>query len=651
MTPGRSRNFLAVTLIALAAATAAVVGVRTLPFLAVMGRWVGDFQIAMLTPAEPQHPDIVIAAVTEDTLKAFPYRSPVDRRFVGELLRALEAKGARGVLVDLLFDQPTEAEKDDFLKARLRDIRIPLVIAYAGAEEGLQPSQLRYLDAFVPPELRGFANLVKDPFEGTARWIYPGREIAGGSFVRGMPSALAVKLGRESPSKEVAIAWRGRPAGSDPAFRMIPAHAVKVIPPAWIKDKVVLVGSDLTLTDRHRTPFAVGVGERAERETAGVIVHAHALAQILEGRKPVHPGLAVEVGIVFLATLLIGGLAMIESGLALRLVMVVAVTGGLWVGGFALFHYAGFSFPLITTTLSLALAFWLVETWFGREQRKQKRFIKEAFSHYVSPHLVEQLMASPDALTLGGERRELSFLFTDVADFTTLSEGLDSSVVADLLNRYFDGVCRIVMRHDGTVVDFIGDAVFAAFGAPIPSATHARQAVACAREIAEFSEGFSAGEKAAGIPFGHTRIGVHTGKVVIGNLGSEIRFKYSAVGDAVNTASRIEGLNKYFGTRICISERTVTKAGGGPFRPLGRFILKGRTEPLQIFEAIPDTAAKSDYMRLYAEAYALLDRGDPACAPLFECLCEENPADRVAAHHRARIGGGALDAVIRMESK
>src|SRR5262249_36172245 len=160
---------------------------------------------------------------------------------------------------------------------------------------------------------------------------------------------------------------------------------------------------------------------------------------------------------------------------------------------------------------------------------------------------------------LGGERREMTFLFTDIQDFTTFAEQMDTTMLAPMLNAYFDGATRIVLRHGGMVDKFIGDAVFAIFNAPVDLPEHATRAVQCGLDLDNYFEEF---RQNSGWKLGKTRIGINTGTAVIGNFGSSLRFNYTAQGDAVNVAQRLEGANKEFGTRICASADTMKRCAG-----------------------------------------------------------------------------------------
>lgn len=621
-----------------------------LPFLVIVENWTADYRVATLLPPEPQHPEIVVAAITEDTLQLFPYRSPVDRHFLAELLDRLDSAGVRGVGVDVLLDQPSEPAKDDELRLVLARMRAPVVISYLGAEEGLNEDQRDYLDAFVPAGMRGYASLKKDTYDQTVREIFAGRQTAEAGFIAGFPLVLADRLDPGRNHVAQPIAWRGKPAAELPSFRHFPAHTVKLMPATWLKDKIVLIGSDLSLTDRHRTPFAVaGADGEASRLMPGVDIHAHALAQLLDGRHRAGLDERLKLLLCLLVAMAAIGISRLPLAMGVKAALAAALLAILWVGGFFAFAATGIAIPLLMPSLAMASALWLAEMLGGRQERQQKQFIRNAFGLYMSPSIVDELVRDPSRLSLGGERREMSFLFTDVAGFTTVTEQTEPAVLGAMLNQYFDGVCTIIMAQGGAVVDFIGDAVFCLFGAPVEQPDHAERAITCARQLDDFSRRFRELEHVRACGWGITRIGVHTGSALIGNFGSGRRFKYSAVGDAVNTASRIEGLNKYFGSSICISETSVAASAAQGLRPLGRFTLKGKSHPIRVFEPVSPDWLDGAAGRAYLAGYALMEQGRSQDAlAVFEALAAD---DACSAFHMSRLKDGETSDIVTMKDK
>lgn len=634
--------------VAVLSAAAATLAVDNLSFLTNAQRFLDDLQIAGWSPAEPQDSDIVIVAITEDTLRQFPYRAPVDRKFLGETLEKIASEHPRAIGLDILIDQPTEESKDRSLQRTLNSIAVPLVVSYVQIDSVVNEDQNAFLDSFVPQRLRGFANLPADQFD-VVRRVYPGAETKGG-YIAGFARALAEAAGAKTRAEEIPIAWHGRPGREMEAFSEVPAHVLNVLPANLLTDKIVLIGEDVTLADRHRTPF--NTLDASGEGMAGIVVQAHALSQLLRGREapnvswPVNFVVALALGALG-ATLGTVGLplaARVGAGLALAVLF--------WSGGAALFHFGGPMVGLISPTLSLAMSFFAMEALSGSEARAQREFIKGVFSHHVAPKVVEQLLNNPERVTsLEGERRTMTFLFTDVADFTSMSETVESRELGRILNLYLEGMTEIVQKHGGMVDKFIGDAVFAIFNAPIDQADHAEAAVRCALEMDQFSEGFTKKQNAANIPFGLTRIGIHTGIAVIGNFGSRTRHNYTASGDAVNTASRLEGLNKHFGTRLSVSGETRALCSRIRFRPTASVVVKGKKSAIDLWEPLEEGDPRLAYLEPYCEAYAKLKQGAPEAKAMFERLAQDAPGDRSVLFHVGRIRHGAHDVAIVMTEK
>jgi adenylate cyclase len=264
---------------------------------------------------------------------------------------------------------------------------------------------------------------------------------------------------------------------------------------------------------------------------------------------------------------------------------------------------------------------------------------------------VKQIVDDPTKLVLGGERRDMSLLFTDIHGFTTMAEGLDPKDVGRVLNSYLDGMTGAIKRHEGTIDKFIGDAVFALWNAPLDVSDYATKAVRCALEMDAFTERFRVKMNEEGIPLSYTRIGVHAGAAAVGNFGSRDRFSFTASGDAVNAASRLEGLNKTFGTRLCVSDAAKVLCHGITFRPMGSVILKGKTEALDVWEPLQDGAASDEFLARYTAAYAAVRDHDDGARALFAGLAADFPDDPLIAFHHERLREGETGIKIKMTEK
>ena len=626
-----------------------VLAAQFLPFARAVENRVADLRTALRAPVATPHPDIVILEITEETLADLPYRSPIDRGFLAGLLDKLSAAGARAVGLDILFDRPTEPAKDRRLTAAIAAFPAPLVIAFADGRQGLTPDQARYASDYVAPALRGFATLLADPEDSTVRAIFPGYE-SDGRWVPGLAAALAAHVGAPAPRRSIPLAWRNPTDGAAPRFPAFPAHAAALLPDAWFAGQVVLIGANLPEGDRHRTPLAA-IYDDARGHMAGVHIHAHALAQLLDGEEPAAASV-VQNYLIAIAMAAIGVvLAAIDLALIAKVTAGVTAVLAFVVVGFAAHGWGVPPIQIVAPCVALGTAFGVASAYLGRRYRQQQRFIRQAFAHYVPPSVVESLRTDPSRLRLGGERRMIAMLFTDLTDFTTMSETLDPATLMALVNDYLDGMCRVVLDHGGTIDKFVGDAVAAFFGAPEEQADYAARAVACAIELDRFATAFAARQRSQGIAWGRTRIGIHAGPAVVGNVGGANRFDYTAVGDTANTASRMESANKAFGTRICVSAAAAAQCPNLAFRPIGEITLKGKQteiEALQPYTDADDGCAAPD---AYRAAYLLLRAAAPEAETAFANLAADWPDDPLVAFHLARLRDGETGARLELDQK
>jgi len=625
----------------LVVALACILARGYLPFVAMAENWIYDLRIARLTPPLPQHPDIVVVTITEETLTAFPYRSPLDRQFLAELLRNLEAKGVRAIGIDILFDQATEPAKDAELQRTLRGLSLPLVVGRVDTGVGLSEAQTDYMDAYLSGIDTALAMLPKDGLDGKVRSILlESRE--NGRVTPGLAAALARSVGVQAPRGEfLPLAYYGNPNLATPPFPTYPAQAVAFMPDAWFAGKIVLIGADLTLRDNHLTPFDIGFTQGSGMP--GVLVHAHGLAQILDGRRA-HRLNAWQEGFVILLFAAFGvilAFADLSPGIKAAAALLSPAIG--WIGGFALFEQGGPNIPLVIPTLAFAgaLGVGIATQW--RKERAQRRFIRNAFSKFLAPTIIKQLEADPSRLSLTGENRIMTFLFTDIADFTAMMERHDPAEVVPILNDYLDSACGIVLRHGGTIDKIVGDALVVFFNAPLDQPDHANRAVACALELDAFTRKHRAHHAALGTDFGRTRIGVNTGPAVVGNFGGHLRFDYTAHGDAINTGARLESVNKALGTSICVSGSTVEGCPEFQFRPVGDLLLKGKTKTVAVFEPVTAAEAAGSRIESYLAAYRRMVQEGDGAAGAFEELAARYPDDPLIAFHAKRLTASVVE--------
>ena len=624
-----------------------LVAARNLPIVAVAEAWTGDWMHALFEPFAPQHPDIVLLTLNEETLAGLPFRSPIDRGLLAQLLDTLAERQVRAVALDILFDQPTLETADAAFLQAARRFPAPLVVSWTDRATQLTERQYAFQRRYLDGIKAGFANMYSDPGDGTVRLAFPGRSEDG--VWRGSLSAvLAESLGAPSVKEPFPIHYRLGPDLDTPAFRAFPLQSAKLLPADWLKDKIVLVGADLPFEDRHRTPFASVWG--SQRGTLpGVQIQAQMLAQRLAGDLRPADTLVLEIALAAVLGPAAIGIAVLGSGLAMQLAGAVATILLLWAAAAFTYWQFGIALPVIAPSLAFAIGLFAAVLYIGHRRRAEGQFVREAFSRYVSPKVLRKLEADPDQLVLGGVKREVTVLFTDIEGFTSFAEGQEPAALLEILNRYLDRLCAEVQRCDGMVDKFIGDAVMAVFGAPELQEDHARKAVACACAMRDAAAALQAELAAQQVALGRTRIGLHSGPAVVGNVGGELRFDYTAIGDVVNTASRLEGANKYFGTDICVSGATVQLAGNGIFRPIGTLVVKGRQEGLPVFT--PADRMPEAQRLAYEAAFAVMARADHAALANFESYLAAYPADRLARFHRERLAGGETSELIILEAK
>jgi adenylate cyclase len=278
-----------------------------------------------------------------------------------------------------------------------------------------------------------------------------------------------------------------------------------------------------------------------------------------------------------------------------------------------------------------------------REARRRQAEAERAhasLSRYFSPNLAEQLASDVDSIDLGGQRREIATLFTDIASFTALVETLEPDVLGPLLNDYLTGMTDIVFAHDGTVAKIVGDALHVLFGAPGEQPDHADRAVNCALALDEYAQSFRERWDKKGIALGATRIGVHAGPAIVGNFGGGRFFDYTAYGDTINIAARLEAANKQLGTRICVSAILAAKVKDFRGRPVGDLMLRGRTEVLRAFEPLRVEQFGDPATRSYLEAFAKMEAGNAGAMAAFAAHVGKHADDQLASFHLKRLLNG-----------
>lgn len=427
-----------------------------------------------------------------------------------------------------------------------------------------------------------------------------------------------------------------------PAWKVMAGEAEGLIP----KGSIVYLGSSATGLQDLR--FGT-LGEIIP----GVEIHAQLTEQAMLGVFATRP-LAVQ-GLESLVIVL-AWLAMLGFGSRGRVLPAALAAGGgiLIISVGAIYAWRTMlvlADPLFASLVLLAtFVAYTVPRQLATESEGQ--WIREVFSNYLSPNLVEHLIKNPGDLRLGGERRECSFVLTDVAGFTSMVEGMaDPQELTEIINDYLEGMVSIAFEHDATLDRIVGDAVAVLFSAPVTQPDHAQRAVRCALAMDHFANAYSEKCVQQNIPFGLTRIGVHTGEVVVGNFGGSSHFDYRPLGDPINTAARLETANRQLGTRICVSGDTVGKCESFSGRRAGILHLKGKSHGVEVFEALAETDAQSNGVADYQRAFEKMEAEDPGALEAFEAFVASHPGDGLASFHLARLRRGEQGAHVVFTEK
>lgn len=558
-------------------------------------------QAAALAP----DPGIVIVDVDEKSLANMEKtagRFPWPREVYADLITGLAPQKPRAIVFDILFSEPDKFRPESdraFIETAAKHHNIFYPMVWLDAKKGPRAAEVAGVLGLVrgpaadpdapitvlpplalPPELwrTGTINMNRDN-DGVGRRYDIRHRIAGWDLLS-LPARIAIELGFPLPdADDVVLAWRGaatrfpKVSFSDVYEDFDRQHRAR--PQNEFTDKIVIVGVS-----------AAGLGDHGITPLSTVQPGAEVLGTAIENLKNdrhmryVGPSWMAALGIALVFLLYLG----FERALDVRaigLALLAATTLILFIS------YAATGRLLLLPALTPLVAAWafyaaaaLAE--YLRERNARREALAQ-FSRFVNPHVVKQLVER-GGIEGAGQTREVTLLFSDIRGFTTLSETRKPEEVIALLNRYFSLQVDVVFHHGGSLDKFIGDCIMALWGAPLDDAEHARHAVACALDMADTLQAFKRelGAEDSGFDVG---IGIHSGPAVVGLMGSQKRLEYTAIGDTVNLASRIEGLTKDAKRRILVSRETAERCGDAfDFVSCGTFPVKGRAQPVELLE-------------------------------------------------------------------
>lgn len=612
-------------------------------------------------------PDVVLVSMDEASYRVL--NIPIDRAWPrslhAQLLNRLADLGAKRVAMDILFlGESSDPEADKALAAAMK--RLPVVIGTEAITKEMGVGGGRYaVEEVLEPHA---------PFRESAEKVALVKMVEEFGYIRRfhLPRSMITK---DIPTLyEAAAGFAARdpslPGERDllwyygPPNTTIPAIAYHQalnpdggLPKDFFKNKIVFVGLNFftevgpAQKDSFRTPFDT------VRTMFGVEILATATANLISHKWIHRASKFVEGLLLFIITFGLSfavfsvrpqwAATIVGSVIVLWvLVAYFASTAGLFIPGVLLVFMV-----LPITLLGSTLVYYLV-TYRSQQQ------VEKAFQYYLSPEMAKEMRSNPNALGLGGESIFGTAVFTDIAGFTEITEKMSAADVSRMLNAYFTEVMNEIFENKGTLIKFIGDAVFAIWGAPIKVSDHAKLACKSALAIHRGVERFNASKR---FPPLHTRIGVNTGSMLVGNLGSERRFDYTAIGDPVNLASRVEGINKYFGTSILITDSTKRELGSGEFQTftLGIIRVSGKKERIGL-SVLLEKGYSSEVQDEWEQALkAFKQRKWNEAEVGFEKAAEKEPALRKAAtlylteinYHREHPPGEDWEGEVEFKSK
>ncbi|MES2498551.1 MAG: adenylate/guanylate cyclase domain-containing protein [Pseudomonadota bacterium] len=564
-------------------AVATIVAMAALGTTSVADRLSGQvFDTLSTTGARtPETPGAIIVAVDEPSFSAIGQQWPWPRDLHAQLIESLRRAGAKAIAFDVVFAEPSTAEADGALSAvAARDILFAADESITETPQGSAVIRTEPLPQFLAQGARlGIASLAMD----------------GDGVIRGMPrypDGFAARLAGKAPAKgERMIQYLG-PAGSYPRVSYYQAlDPERFLPPGIFKGRTVIIGYALQTApsigaqgaDSYETSWSAATGVR----TPGVEVQATIFDNLVHGLEIAPAGRALTIAVALLA----GVIAWVVTGARLPLVQAVLVfvaLGTLYLLSLLLLAEGRLWLSPVPATMALlGTALVLAGFDFALEQRRRREIIG-AFGRYVSPLIVERLIANPDLLNLGGETRDMTILFADIRGFSAIAEGMKDNPqrLTQMINAILTPMSDIVLSHGGTIDKFMGDCIMAFWNAPLDERRHALRGYEAAMAIAEVMPRIDADLQAQDPTLPHIRvgIGVNSGFCVVGNMGSTYRFDYSVLGDAVNVASRLEGLCDTYGVPLLMGEETAARLPVGcKLREVDRIAVRGRETPLSIF--------------------------------------------------------------------
>jgi len=575
--------------------------------------------IDFLYTARQAPPHTLIIEIDEPTISSIG-QWPIPRSVYGNLVSKMSEADAAVLGIDINFKEPSQnpAEDASFVAA-IRQSQMPVVLTAEIQPDGKILHPVGQLDRLAR---QGFPNIFTSS-DGVVR--------STRFRVQEFPS-LALTLAaayRESfpdaefiiPDNATRIAYPG-PARTYPFISAVEVLENK-IPASFFKDRIVLIGATAKdLQDYHKTPLGLMSGVEIQAAITSTLIDKYFYTNLQ----------ALSLVLIGLFSLIVAACAMYFKrpsffvatlfGLVLLYTIIV----------FILFDQR-YILDLLYPNLAFIFTGAMVITAQYSVTAREKKYIHDTFSRYLAPQVIKELIDNPEALKLGGKKENLSILFSDIRNFTSLSETMSAEQLTSFLNQYLNRMTRVVLDHEGVIDKYIGDAIMAFWGAPLPNHNHAYDSITSALEMVDALAAFNRRNERLKNPVISVGIGINSGEVTVGNMGSERRFDYTVIGDNVNLASRLEGLTKAYGVSIIVGESTyeaTREYKNFLFRELDRVQVKGKKQRVRIFQVIPkhEQARMSVILQPFADALDSYYRGAWGDAvELFSDILDKMPGD------------------------
>ena len=570
-----------------------------------------NFDLLTVISAD-EKPDqaLVIIGIDDQSFANLNVQWPWPRGVHAHLLEQVKKQSPRAIVFDLLFSEPSEPSEDELLAQAIIG-ETPVVMA---SERAFQQTEYAQIVTDVLPlpsflasgAIPGDVGIQNDPDQAVR--LLPGQESAmWRKTLEAIASDNKLELPNSSDSANRYIKYVGS-RGTIPTISYYQAlFADEFLPSDFFTDKIVLIGFTMLTSptakgkgDNHATPFTLLAGEF----TPGVEIHASAINSqlqsiIIEEIDPLYEALGTLIA-VSISLVIFSQYSLVAGG-----VLLILVSGLMFLASFFAFSKAYVFGPVLAPIVIMVAGFFTFTLVRYLREQKKSREIRQAFEHYVPADVVGELVLDPGQIKLGGDRKHITVMFTDLAGFTSLAEKTEAEELSSILNDHLNRMTKIILRNGGTLDKFIGDAIMAFWGAPIAEPEQADKAIHCAVEMQKEMQKFRSEYELKGKPPLFMRVGLNTCEAIVGNMGGEDRFDYTAIGDGVNLAARLEGANKAYGTEILISQNTLDESNSdSKFCLLDQIRVKGKKQAIEIYTIASSDRAQilcSNFMSKYKD--------------------------------------------------